>query len=85
MEPSKHYESIKFYIKRLAEIKGSLLKYKTEYYPERVRSLLISYKFTINKIITHSEIYLREEKNNWDKLEEVNKLLKQYKDFLTTL
>ena len=85
MKASKHYESIKFYIKRLAEIKGSLLKHQTEYYPEKVRSLIISYKFTINKIIKHGETYLREETNNWEGLLEVEKILQQYKKLLTTL
>ena len=85
MEASKHYESIKFYIKRLQGIKRDLLKYKTEYFPERVRSLITSYKFTINKIIKHSETYLREETNNWEKLEEVERISKKYKEFLTTL
>ena len=85
MKASKHYESIKFYIKRLAEIKGSLLKHQTEYYPEKVRSLIISYKFTINKIIKHGEAYLREETNNWEGLLEVEKILQQYKKLLTTL
>jgi len=85
MEASKHYESIKFYIKRLQDIKRNLLKYKTEYFPERVRSLLISYKFTIGKIIKHSDTYLRIEKDNWEKLEEVARISKKYKEFLTTL
>ena len=85
MEPIRHYESIQFYIKRLGEIKCSLQKYETEYYPEKVRSLITAYKFTINKIIKHSESYLREEKDNWDGLERVNKLLKQYKKYLASL
>ena len=85
MEASKHYESIKFYIKRLKGIKRDLLKYETEYFPEKVRSLLISYKFTIGKIIKHSDTYLRIEKDNWDKLEEVEEISKKFKEFLTTL
>ena len=85
MKASKHYESIKFYIKRLRGIKQDLLKYKTEYFPERVRSLLTSYKFTIGKIIKHSDTYLRIEKDNWENLEEVARISKKYKEFLTAL
>lgn len=85
MSPARNYESIKFYIKRLKEIKSTLAKFETEYHPERVRKLIASYKFTLLKIIKHSDAYVRKEKDDWDKLEEVSRLHKKYKKFLLTL
>ena len=85
MTPARNYESIKFYIKRVKEIKHRLAKFETEYYPEKVRKLIASYKFTIIKVINHSEAFLRKEKDDWEKLEEVASLYKKYKKHLLSL
>tara|TARA_R110000824_G_scaffold119704_1_gene273912 strand:- start:1061 stop:1318 length:258 start_codon:yes stop_codon:yes gene_type:complete len=85
MSPTRNYESIKFYIKRLKELKVTLSKFQTEYYPAKVSRLIASYKLTLIKILHHSEAFLRKEKDDWDKLEEVASLNKKYKKFLLTL
>lgn len=85
MEPKKHYQSINFYIRSAKDLKKELLKYETEYHPEKVRSLINSYKFTIAKIISHCEAYLRTEKDDWKSLSKIEALYKKYKNFLKTL
>ena len=85
MSPARNYESIKFYIKRLKEIKILLADFETEYYPEKVRKLIASYKLTITKILKHSDAFLRKEKDDWEKLQEVSSLSKKYKKHLSTL
>ena len=85
MSPARNYESIKFYIKRLKEIKNTLAKFETEYHPEKVRRLIASYKFTLIKILNHGDAFLRKEKDDWDKLEEVSRLHRKYKKFFLTL
>ena len=85
MTSSEHHESIFFYIENSVKIKKELLKYETEYHPEKVRSIIASYKLTLSKILSHCEGYLREEKDDWEELEKIQDIYEKYKNFLATL
>ena len=85
MTASEHHESIYFYIYNSTQIKKELLKYETEYHPEKVRSLIASYKLTLSKVLYHCEGYLRQEKDDWGELEKIQNIYEQYKNFLATL
>ena len=50
MEAEKQYESVRFYIIEASRIKGELAKHETEYHPEKVRSLIASYKYTLQTV-----------------------------------
>lgn len=85
MDSSTHYNSVYFYIQSLQPIKADLKTHETEYHPEKVRSLIASYKLTLIKIISHSKDYLRTEKDDWKKLCDIERILHKYEKHLNSL
>ncbi len=85
MEAEDHYKSVHFYIERLRELKRELRKYESEYEPEKVRSLICAYKFTLRKILYNGEAFLAIEKEDWDKLNEIDRIIIKYRDHLKSL
>ena len=85
MNTETHYESFKFYIIEASKIKNELAKHETEYHPEKVRSLISSYKYTLQKVIEEGEIYLSLEDNEQDKANKVFKLIDAYRNLLNSI
>lgn len=85
MDAETHYESVKFYLEQISNIKEELLKHQTEYFPEKVRTLIKSYKYSVNKVIEHGYGVLSAEDSKEDIIVEVNDILKKAKKILTIL
>ena len=82
MDENIHYESVRFYIVESAKIKKQLTLYQTEYFPEKVRELITSYKFTISKAIEHGKLYLDNNDGDEYKIEKVRDIIARYKQLL---
>lgn len=78
MESEEYYESISFYVIELSKIKSELKKHETEYHPEKVRSLINAYKFTLIKVIQNCKGFLKTYTEDCDleKVEKVESTLK---------
>jgi len=85
MESEKYYKSISFYVIELQKIKEELRKHETEYFPEKVSSLINAYKFTIKKILQNCEGFLDCNCNDKAKIEKVKLALNGYTELLKSL
>ena len=85
MDADTHYESVKFYIIEASKTKEELAKHETEYHPEKVRTLISSYKYTLQKIIEEGEVYLSLEDNDQEKANKVFKAIDAYKKLLDSI
>jgi len=85
MDADKHYESVRFYILEAGKTKEELAKHETEYNPEKVRTLIASYKYTLQKIIEEGEIYLSLDDNDREKANKVFKAIDAYKKLLNSI
>ena len=81
----KDYDIVQDLIQRARLIRKDLQIYETEYYPEKVRTLVKSYIWTVQKIIQHGNKFLDDEEQNRgnEKLKiQVLEIIKSYQDFL---
>ena len=85
MDIDTYYQSVKFYIVESAKIKGELAKHETEYYPEKVRDLIDSYKYTIRKVIEHGEIYLSLDNQDEEKAKKIYSATNAYRKLLDSI
>ena len=85
MDADTYYESVKFYIVESAKIKTELAKHETEYYPEKVRELIDSYKYTIGKVIEHGEIYLSLDDKDEEKAKKIYSATNAYRKLLDSI
>lgn len=85
MDIDTSYKSVEFYIIESAKIKSELAKHETEYHPEKVRELINSYKYSINKVIEHGEIYLSQDDKDEAKAKKVFYLVGAYRKLLSSI
>jgi len=86
MDADFHYKSLTFYIESLKTVRDGIVSQKEEIYdPIKAESLIQSYKYTIRVILQHCEHFMSKEKEDWSKLEEVSKINREYKKFLSAL
>ena len=85
MDADKHYNSFQFYIIEAVKIKSELLKHETEYFPEKVRELINSYKYTIKKVIEHGRLYLKANTNDEEKTIKIQSAITAYEQLLDSL
>jgi hypothetical protein len=85
MESIQSYNSIQFYIVELSKVKDELKKHETEYFPEKVRSLIASYIFTLNKIIQNCEQFLKNPSQDENLNHKVERIKDHYSDLLKSI
>tara|TARA_B100001123_G_C15220513_1_gene991055 strand:+ start:156 stop:437 length:282 start_codon:yes stop_codon:yes gene_type:complete len=81
----KDYDIVQDLIQRARLVRSDLEKYETEYYPEKVRTLVQTYIWTVQKIIEHGNNFLDDEEQNrgQEKLKvQVLDIIKSYQAFL---
>ena len=79
------FESIQFYIIELSKIKDELKKHETEYFPEKVRSLIQAYTFTIKKLLFNCNQFLDCKSEDEVLNSKVKKILTHYSELLRSI
>lgn len=86
MDAEFHYKSINFYLESLRDVREGIVSQQEDIYdPIKADTLIQSYKYTIRNILHHCDQFILKEKEDWPKLEEVSKINREYKKFLSAL
>jgi hypothetical protein len=84
MTPEDYYKAVHLGIARARNIRQTLQKHPTEYYPEMVRSLNEGYLSTIRNIIKQGDLYIDTD-DDFEKGIEIAQIVENYKAFLGTI
>lgn len=84
MKPEEYHEAMQEAIFRSSVIRRELEKHPTEYYPEKVRALNMSYIATAREIIKQGNLFL-DKSENFDLGLKVAQTVENYRALLSTL
>jgi hypothetical protein len=84
MTADEHHEAMQEGIFRASLIRKDLAKYETEYYPEKVRALNMTYIATAKEIIKQGDFFL-DKSQNFELGIKVAQIVENYRALLSTL